>query len=177
MIELPEAVLGERKEPGRIGLSACAYACSGCPASVRPEALAVRIVGRDERLESILAGNPHIHFEFASGELPMKTSEFARLKDLGVRRIATPLFAVGSEHDRRSGCPGSFDRASASIREARAAGLETVILSPLPLDIEQGMGIEQYEELRKLIRLSWALRSRLLWFDSRDAPCIASNRE
>lgn len=177
VIELPDSVLGERKESGRVGLSACAYACPGCPASVRPDALSLRIVGRDARLEPLLAEKARSHLEFASGELPLNVTEFARLKELGVRRIVTPLFAVGPEHDRISGVTGSFDRATASIREARAVGLETVILSPLPEGIDKGMGIDQYQELRTLIRLTWALRSRLLWYDLGDAPCIASNRE
>lgn len=177
MIELPDSVLGERKEAGRIGLSACAYQCPGCPATRHPEALALRIVGRNADLETTLEEHRHARIELASGELPGSMAEFTRLKELGVRSVATPLYGIGPDHDRKSGLPGSFERAARALTAARAAGLEAVVLSPLPSVSGAGMAMEDYELLRTLIRQAWALRARILWYEPGEAPCIASNRE
>jgi hypothetical protein len=177
VIELPESTLGERKAPGRIGLAACAYRCPGCPATRLPDALSLRVVGCNERLETTLEAHRHARIEVASGELPDSVEEFARLRELGVRSVATPFFGIESVHDLKSGVPGSFDRASRALTGARKAGLEAVVLAQLPIVAGTGMGIEDYESLRTLIRQTWALRARLLWYAPGDAPCIASNRE
>jgi hypothetical protein len=196
VIELPESLLGARKEPGRIGLAACGYQCPGCPATRLTDALSLRIVGRifeagtscapkippqscgsGDRLEAVLKEHRHVRIEFASGELPDSVEEFARLRAMGVRSVATPFFGMEDAHDAKSGVPGSFDRARQALILARQAGLEAVVLSPLSSELRSAAGMDAYAALRTLIRLSWALRARLLWYEPGDAPCIASNRE
>jgi radical SAM protein with 4Fe4S-binding SPASM domain len=75
----------------------------------------------------------------------------ARLKRLGVARLYVDLFAALPEvQDELTGTPGSFDAATAGIRNARAAGIKVTILGILSR--------RNFEHLQRYVDLACELR-------------------
>lgn len=177
MIERPLPVQAEHLRSGRLGVGNCAYACPGCPRSVRADALHLRIIGYGPESLRLLRSAPRAMVELASGELPGEPAELAELRDLRVARLLIPIFGLEERHDARAGSAGSFRRAQATAAAARAAGLAVSLLVPAPGVPPKELPSAQVRELRALLRLSWDMRTPVTWSADGVAPCIGEDVE
>ncbi len=177
MIERDQDSIRGGLAEGRIGLSPCRLACPGCPETVRPEALQVRLVGVGPDVEARARALLPRFVEIASGELPTDPDVIARWKEAGIRRLLVPVLGSENVHDRRAGVPGAYRAAIGTLDAARRAGLEAQLLVPAPRAGFEGLGRTEFEALRAVMRLGWQHNARVRWYEEPAPPCIASNPE
>lgn len=174
----------EPERAGRLGLSGCAYACPGCPASRHADALRVRVIGDAEDAILKFRHAPLRDLELASGVLPLDIDVWRNLRALGFRRALTPIFGLDVAHDREANVPpesgdstgvmpalGAFAKAIASLTAAHAAGLSPILLATAS---RQG-GPPKRDILRVLYRLAWTHRWSVEVAAEGSAPCIADS--